>query len=794
MEFIKIEDLLRLAEEELKKINLHVTPIINIEEIDKKGIEARKEENSKGVFGDEQNEKVFFTQGLEGFLKLANRSIRLMMKSIQNRSNEKGQKGMRTLGMKQYYDEISSDFENIAKEDLEIKNISSDLKNKFFSIVKKVMESRTYYMLDLNGCTRKEYDKLNDKEKKRTDYLSDDYDEEYFQEDENGNKTIPDPEHLVTPNNMHTIKHHSVSVDKTHRIVDSNGNILNAFETIMKLCQKYKDMNPNKPIPFIMNKDGSGDNWLEEFYEQKRGEIIQSILWSIPPGRIKLNDGTEIYKREFIENFILSEEHIFSDNIDIEELVKSALDRNVNKYVIDDAYIDHVFDEMAENMITENKYADYQFFLEGLDGIDLRDKFDLDGLSPEMFRYLSFDSRTVFSDIQMEKFKPQELLEKGKSNEKTNIELNGKGTCVAILDKFSDISTEEFGGEVVKYIIRNGKNGVEVVLDEGEKTDDTKIYKGGQNDGSFHGNTVASLLAGKECGIVPNTKVILFEVAKDLDKKDEVEPKTAKEAMLKFINSNNDINPDIISISDSTKLTPEAKDAKDKLEEKGCAYIDSSVFWESFSWGRNNNGVKTLDPLLKKICEHPNSNKGKVATIKEAIMKSIILPYTQRTSTHISIGKDGKKEIVDKYNGSFCGASFVISQIAGLFLKARQVDKSISFDEFIGIARDTAKTYDNMKYLDAKGIIEKVKDKTHGDGDGSVEEHGNISVEEHRNSPVKEPENNSNDLTKKHSIDEFHDVAINDRSEDTNEVTRETTQGVKTENELEQGHKSVEVK
>lgn len=711
MEFIKIEDLLRLDEEELKKINLHVTPIINIEEIDRKGIEARKEENSKGVFGDEQNEKVFFTQGLEGFLKLANRSIRLMMKSIQNRSNEKGQKGMRTLGMKQYYDEISSDFENIAKEDLEIENISSDLKNKFFSIVKKVMESRTYYMLDLNGCTRKEYDKLNDKEKKRTDYLSDDYDEEYFQEDENGNKTIPDPEHLVTPNNMHTIKHHSVSVDKTHRIVDSNGNILNGFETIMKLCQKYKDMNPNKPIPFIMNKDGSGDNWLEEFYEQKRGEIIQSILWSIPPGRIKLNDGTEIYKREFIENLILSEEHIFSDNIDIEELVKSALDRNVNKYVIDDAYIDHVFDEMAENMITENKYADYQFFLEGLDGIDLRDKFDLDGLSPEMFRYLSFDSRTVFSDIQMEKFKPQELLEKGKSNKKTNIELNGKGTCVAILDKFSDISTEEFGGEVVKYIIRNGKNGVEVVLDEGEKTDDTKIYKGGQNDGSFHGNTVASLLAGKECGIVPNTKVILFEVAKDLDKKDEVEPKTAKEAMLKFINSNNDINPDIISISDSTKLTPEAKDAKDKLEEKGCAYIDSSVFWESFSWGRNNNnGVKTLDPLLKKICEHPNSNKGKVATYKEAIMKSIILPFTQRTSTHISIGKDGKKEIVEKYNGSFCGASFVISQIAGLFLKARQVDKSIGFGEFIKIAGDTAKLKDNMRYLDAEGIITKVKE------------------------------------------------------------------------------------
>ena len=447
----------------------------------------------------------------------------------------------------------------------------------------------------------------------------------------------------------------------------------------------------------------------EYFYEQQKEEIIQNISWSIPPGRIKLNDGTEIYKREFIEKFILSEEHIFSNTVDIEELVQSALEGNVNKYVIDDAYIDHVFTEMAENMITENKYADYQFFLDGLDSIDLRDKFDLDGLSPEMFKYLLFDSRTVFSDIQMEKFKPQELLKKGKSNEKTNLELNGKGTCVAILDKFSDISTEEFGGEVVKYIIRNGKNGVEVVLDEGEKTDGTTIYKGGQND-SFHGNTVASLLAGKECGIVPNTRVILFEVAQDENKEDEIDPKTAKEAMLKFINSNNEINPDIISISNSTELTPEAEDAKDKLEDKGCAYIDSSVFWKSFSWGRNNNDGTTLDPLLKKVCEHPNSNKGKVATIKEAIMKSIILPYTQRTSTHISIGKDGKKEIVDKYNGSFCGASFVISQIAGLFLKARQVDESISFNEFIKIAGDTAKLKDNMRYLDAEGIITKVKE------------------------------------------------------------------------------------
>ena len=47
---------------------------------------------------------------------------------------------------------------------------------------------------------------------------------------------------------------------------------------------------------------------------------------------------------------------------------------------------------------------------------------------------------------------------------------------------------------------------------------------------------------------------------------------------------------------------------------------------------------------------------------------------------------------------------------------------------------------------------------------------------------------------KKHSLDEFHDVAIKNRSESTNEATRETTQGVRTEGELEQEHNNVETK
>lgn len=62
--------------------------------------------------------------------------------------------------------------------------------------------------------------------------------------------------------------------------------------------------------------DDKSIKYLEKFYKQQREEIIQSFSGSVPPGRIILNDGTEIYKREFIGKFILSEEHIFSNTVD----------------------------------------------------------------------------------------------------------------------------------------------------------------------------------------------------------------------------------------------------------------------------------------------------------------------------------------------------------------------------------------------------------------------------------------------------------------------------------------------
>ena len=291
MNFIKIEDILKLSKEELEKINLHVTAIDNIESkdgkigIDEGGLKPEIGSNSNGTFGDETGKKVFFSQGLEGFLQMVNKSFRIVMFCIENRSNENGQKGMQDIGIGQCYDEIIRDFNNISNENLKIESITPETRNKFYSIVKKFMETRTYYTLDLNGCTREEYENLNDGEKEKIDYLSNDYNY--------------DTNHIgkrVTPNNMHTIIDKGVSVDKTHRIVKSDGSILNGFETIMRLCQRYKQMYPGQDFPTIIHNKGTeeqwnDDNWLEKFYEQYQDKDMFFLQSAIEATILSTNSG-----------------------------------------------------------------------------------------------------------------------------------------------------------------------------------------------------------------------------------------------------------------------------------------------------------------------------------------------------------------------------------------------------------------------------------------------------------------------------------------------------------------------
>lgn len=379
---------------------------------------------------------------------------------------------------------------------------------------------------------------------------------------------------------------------------------------------------------------------------------------------------------------------------------------NKNKYVweitrttvIDDKYVEEELKKEAKAFASKER-ENTGFVLCGLCGQDVS-KIDMSNLSPEMFKRLTYDSKTKFSQKQLEKFHPFDIIKQGKQF--ANIgetEFDGSGTTIAIIDRFSNISKKQFEGRTIT-VYRVSKDGVDKEpLQPNEKgifLENSSVEEDRLENG-FHGNTVTDLAVGKECGIAQNANVVLFHV-------DGINNQEAQDAVLKFIDENKGeaefTVPDVISISADTKIDEKT------LNELGCAFINSGIFMKDFTWGRSSDNYELVrDEFIEYVLEEFGDSRKEVEKLFDG---NILIPVMERTSSYINDA--GEK--VYKYNGSFCGNSFAICQVAGLFLKARQIDKSLSFDKFVDITRGTAKSNDeNMKYLDADRLIIKVRDE-----------------------------------------------------------------------------------
>ena len=366
--------------------------------------------------------------------------------------------------------------------------------------------------------------------------------------------------------------------------------------------------------------------------------------------------------------------------------------------VIDDEYVKENLRETARRFVIADPIT--EFVNEGLCGKDLR-KIDMSNLSIENFRRLTYDSKTIFSDKQIEKFHPSGVIEDGKNfanlenNRKEEKSDNDRPT-IAFIDRFSNISNKQFGGKVLAY--RVTKNGVEIA-----KPDSQGMYfkdEGDSEDRGFHGNSVASFAAGKECGVAPNSNVILFDMDEGITFED------AQRAVVEFIISNKDnkqfIMPDILSISADTSTEP-----LDELKKINCAFINSKIARELYSWGRMDGDGVSLDQFVQDMLDMPFDKN--IEYIQEILKEDTIVPVTGRTCSYI----DNDGNIVYRYQGSVCGNSFPIGNIAGLFARIREIDKNITQDDFDRIIKNTAIKNDdnNMKYLDEKGVIDKVKER-----------------------------------------------------------------------------------
>ena len=76
---------------------------------------------------------------------------------------------------------------------------------------------------------------------------------------------------------------------------------------------------------------------------------------------------------------------------------------------IDDEYVEKEFEKIAQNMEKFQNKRNYSIC-----GKDIS-KIDMSKLSINNFRRLTFDSKTIFSEEQKEKFHPEEILRQGKN-------------------------------------------------------------------------------------------------------------------------------------------------------------------------------------------------------------------------------------------------------------------------------------------------------------------------------------------------------------------------------------------
>lgn len=314
------------------------------------------------------------------------------------------------------------------------------------------------------------------------------------------------------------------------------------------------------------------------------------------------------------------------------------------KFLINDEYVNSEFEKIARQIASMN-IEDVSFILEGFCGNDLSN-VDMSGLSEENFRRLTFDSNTKFPEninlmpnfikelIEQGKFKSfsdyvENFIKQGKkfsniSEEKTDDgeKIDGTGTSIVLIDSCFDSSAKEFDGRVRKHIVIKKKDG-KIVFSDYEK----------ENGDDFHGKTTASLATGKECGVAPNAEMYLFGITEGMDWSE------AKEAILKYIKQEiqkgNMKIPDIISMSADKETTLETKKTLDWLNDNGCTFLDSQVFWKHFLWGRTeNDGEVGLDELMQTVSKMPYMEGSKaedvINKIKDII--SVVVPCTQRTS------------------------------------------------------------------------------------------------------------------------------------------------------------------
>ena len=324
-----------------------------------------------------------------------------------------------------------------------------------------------------------------------------------------------------------------------------------------------------------------------------------------------------------------------------------------------------------------------QGWLEGLKDARNQDISKLD-LTQEQLINLRVDSTTIMNDVQKAIMEP--IIEKMKSpglgiEELHKRGINGENVRIAILD--SKLSyNKEFSEQLVHY--------EDLTSDE--------------SSNSFHGNALASVAVGKNCGVAPGAQLVYYAVNSC---------ETYIQAINKIIEQNKELKAEgkplvsVISIScgfdtldDYEQNYQKLRKTIDNAQNQGIAVITCDM-------NRDNKNRYPVGANPQGDINSPNNYRiwallrrddwySEVVTQNEK-GKNLLIPGEYRTVA-------GQYNDY-RYEGADGGESWTIPYLAGCFALAKQINPNITYDEFYML---TLKTADDCHNYDDSGYIGKI--------------------------------------------------------------------------------------
>ena len=376
-----------------------------------------------------------------------------------------------------------------------------------------------------------------------------------------------------------------------------------------------------------------------------------------------------------------------------------------NSVKIDSEFIKKYYGAVNQAKLGLKALTEFEdaLLMNGLSGLDCEALgLDFSDLSQEEFEHFPFDSKTVFSKETIEQFHPEYILERGKNFglELAKIGLTGKGVHIAIRDQNCNPYLTD--ANVVEYTrIKDGETYHEVNPNDVEH---------------MHGVTTTSLLASKTCGVAKDASVHFFNGSIN----EYVENIIAHNQKCRKENRESDM----ILVASGSWRDKEFEKHRDELREAGCELVCANNFNEKFGEFINNGG-KIENPLdisfedMNDIIDIIPRDKDFPRTLEQ--IKTVSNPYKIKipiSRTYHQVRREEGGEPIFKYQSAF-STSWGVPQVAGLLAVFKELDRSLTFEQFLEYARESSEN-NKMHIINPSIIYQKISEKIREKSNGTL--------------------------------------------------------------------------